>query len=211
MECLHRFCGECIDKSIRLGRKECPTCRSHLASRRSLRDDPNHDALVLALFGDIDKYEEEFQASYSKISKRQFKAVKAWRDDKKSRRRHNARRRRNEWEREYKRTYANEEQELGTPGTQTSPANSIGTRVAQTSPANSNDPRGENEAEVSQEGDAVSFGSHLQVPPSGDDKMPREGEAISSGSQPEVPPSGDEEISQKVEPESHREVLPDGD
>ncbi|KAM7275770.1 hypothetical protein ACFE04_017636 [Oxalis oulophora] len=246
MECLHRFCGECIDKSIRLGRKECPTCRSHLASRRSLRDDPNHDALVLALFGDIDKYEEEeltfheeertrnkeFQVSYFKISKRQFKAVKARAEDKQPRRRCNARRRRDEWEREYERTYGNEEQELGTPGTQTSPANSIGTRAAQTSLANSNDPHGENEAEVSQECDVVSFGSHSEVPPSGDEEMPREGEAISSGSlpdvppsedeelledgevlssrsDPEVPPSGDEEI-QEVEPESHPEVLPGG-
>ncbi|KAM7253481.1 hypothetical protein ACFE04_021635 [Oxalis oulophora] len=184
-------------------RKECPTCRSHFASCRSLRDDPNHDALVLALFGDIDKYEEEeltfheevrtrnkeFQASYSKISKRQFKAAKARHDDKQPRRRRNARRRRDEWEREYERTYGNEEQELGNPGTQTSPANSIGTRAAQTSPSNSNDPHGENETEVSQEGDAVSFGSHLEVPSSGDEEMPREGEAISSGSQSEVPPT----------------------
>ncbi|KAM7276250.1 hypothetical protein ACFE04_018116 [Oxalis oulophora] len=46
MECLHRFCGECIDKAIRLG-------------RRSLRDDPNYDAIILALSEGIDKYEAE--------------------------------------------------------------------------------------------------------------------------------------------------------
>ncbi|XP_028777452.1 putative E3 ubiquitin-protein ligase RING1a [Neltuma alba] len=59
MECLHRFCRECIDKSMRLGNNECPACRTHCASRRSLRDDPNYDALIAALYPDIDKYEQE--------------------------------------------------------------------------------------------------------------------------------------------------------
>ncbi|TVU20032.1 hypothetical protein EJB05_36219 [Eragrostis curvula] len=59
MECLHRFCRDCIDKSMRLGNNECPACRAHCASRRSLRDDPNYDALILALYPDVDKYEEE--------------------------------------------------------------------------------------------------------------------------------------------------------
>jgi hypothetical protein len=38
---------------------ECPACRTHCASRRSLRDDPNFDALVAAIYPDLDKYEEE--------------------------------------------------------------------------------------------------------------------------------------------------------
>ncbi|KAK6917590.1 hypothetical protein RJ641_018341, partial [Dillenia turbinata] len=59
MDCLHRFCRECIDKSMRLGNNECPACRTHCASRRSLRDDPNYDALIAALYPDIEKYEEE--------------------------------------------------------------------------------------------------------------------------------------------------------
>ncbi|KAJ3696071.1 hypothetical protein LUZ60_001448 [Juncus effusus] len=59
MECLHRFCRDCIDKSMRLSNNECPACRTHCASRRSLRDDPNFDALISALYPDIDKYEEE--------------------------------------------------------------------------------------------------------------------------------------------------------
>ncbi|CAK9321044.1 unnamed protein product [Citrullus colocynthis] len=59
MECLHRFCRECIDKSMRLGNNECPACRTHCASRRSLRDDPNYDTLIAVLYPDIDKYEEE--------------------------------------------------------------------------------------------------------------------------------------------------------
>jgi hypothetical protein len=44
---------------MRLGNNECPTCRKHCASRRSLRDDPNFDALIAALFKNIDKFEEE--------------------------------------------------------------------------------------------------------------------------------------------------------
>ncbi|BFI24841.1 E3 ubiquitin-protein ligase RNF1/2 [Marchantia polymorpha subsp. ruderalis] len=59
MECLHRFCRECIDKAMRLGRKECPTYLAHCASRRSSRDDPHFDALTAAMFPDIEKLQEE--------------------------------------------------------------------------------------------------------------------------------------------------------
>lgn len=62
MECLHRFCRDCIDKSMRLGNNECPACRTHCASRRSLRDDPNYDALIAAIYPDLDKYEAEEMA-----------------------------------------------------------------------------------------------------------------------------------------------------
>ncbi|KAK4766503.1 hypothetical protein SAY87_008145 [Trapa incisa] len=70
MECLHRFCRECIDKSMRLGNNECPACRTHCASRRSLRDDPNFDALIAALYPDIDKYEEEELAMHEEEKNR---------------------------------------------------------------------------------------------------------------------------------------------
>nr|KYP39529.1 E3 ubiquitin-protein ligase RING2 [Cajanus cajan] len=63
MECLHRFCRQCIDKAIRTGKNECPTCRAHCASRRSLRDDPNYDALISAIYPDIDKYEAQVHIS----------------------------------------------------------------------------------------------------------------------------------------------------
>ncbi|CAL5408827.1 unnamed protein product [Camellia sinensis] len=43
---------------------ECPACRAHCASRRSLRDDPNYDALIAVLYPDIDKYEEQEWALY---------------------------------------------------------------------------------------------------------------------------------------------------
>ncbi|KAH9797062.1 RING-type domain-containing protein [Citrus sinensis] len=75
MECLHRFCRECIDKAMRLGNNECPACRTHCASRRSLRDDLNYDALIAALYPDIDKYEEEIQASIAQTFQRQTEAL----------------------------------------------------------------------------------------------------------------------------------------
>ncbi|KAL7219259.1 hypothetical protein ACSBR2_012360 [Camellia fascicularis] len=58
-ECLHRFCRECIDKWMCMGNKECPACRTHCASQRSLRDDPKFDTLIHFLYDDIEKYEEE--------------------------------------------------------------------------------------------------------------------------------------------------------
>lgn len=49
-ECLHRFCFECIVTALRSGNKECPTCRKKLASKRSLRPDPNFDALIAKIY-----------------------------------------------------------------------------------------------------------------------------------------------------------------
>ncbi|KAJ7968589.1 E3 ubiquitin-protein ligase ring1a-like protein [Quillaja saponaria] len=76
MDCLHRFCRECIDKSMRLGNNECPACRTHCASRRSLRDDPNYDALIAALYPDIDKYEEE-ELAFHEEEKARNKQIQA--------------------------------------------------------------------------------------------------------------------------------------
>ncbi|VVA89862.1 unnamed protein product [Arabis nemorensis] len=89
MECLHRFCRECIDKSMRLGNNECPACRKHCASRRSLRDDPNFDTFIAALFKNIDRFEAEelafheddearnkqIQLSIAQVSQRQSEAL----------------------------------------------------------------------------------------------------------------------------------------
>ena len=55
MTCLHRFCEECIDKCLRLNKNECPACRAHVPSRRSLRYDENFDELISTLFGDIEE------------------------------------------------------------------------------------------------------------------------------------------------------------
>ncbi|KDP20993.1 hypothetical protein JCGZ_21464 [Jatropha curcas] len=76
MECLHRFCRECIDKSMRLGNNECPACRTHCASRRSLRDDPNYDALIAVLYPDIDKYEKE-ELAFHEEEKARNKQIQA--------------------------------------------------------------------------------------------------------------------------------------
>ncbi|XP_059291504.1 putative E3 ubiquitin-protein ligase RING1a [Lycium ferocissimum] len=76
MECLHRFCRECIDKSMRMGSNECPACRTHCASRRSLRDDPNYDALIALLYPDIDKYEEE-ELAFHEEEKTRNKLIQA--------------------------------------------------------------------------------------------------------------------------------------
>ncbi|XP_019431359.1 PREDICTED: putative E3 ubiquitin-protein ligase RING1a [Lupinus angustifolius] len=58
-ECLHRFCGECIEKSMRLCNSECPICRTHYAGQSSLKDDVNYDALISFVSTRIGKYEEE--------------------------------------------------------------------------------------------------------------------------------------------------------
>ncbi|KAF5178222.1 E3 ubiquitin-protein ligase ring1a-like protein, partial [Thalictrum thalictroides] len=76
MECLHRFCRECIDKSMRMGNNECPACRTHCASRRSLRDDPNYDALIAAIYQDIDKYEAE-ELAFREEEKTRNKQIQA--------------------------------------------------------------------------------------------------------------------------------------
>lgn len=48
-ECLHRFCSECISKCLRTAKLECPTCRIHIPSRRSLRRDERFNALASLL------------------------------------------------------------------------------------------------------------------------------------------------------------------
>lgn len=57
MECLHRFCGDCIQKCLRMGMKECPSCRVHIPSRRSLRPDTTYDTIMEAIYGDINVLE----------------------------------------------------------------------------------------------------------------------------------------------------------
>nr|GMD91902.1 putative E3 ubiquitin-protein ligase RING1a isoform X1 [Ipomoea batatas] len=56
---------------------ECPACRTHCASRRSLRDDPNYDALIAILYPDIDKYEEEELAFHEEEMVRNKQQIQA--------------------------------------------------------------------------------------------------------------------------------------
>lgn len=48
--CLHRFCNDCISRSLRSSKLECPSCRIHIPSRRSLRTDERFDAVVHLLY-----------------------------------------------------------------------------------------------------------------------------------------------------------------
>lgn len=57
MECLHRFCGECIQKCIGSARKECPSCRQHIPSKRSLRKDENFDRLIQKIIPNVEEFE----------------------------------------------------------------------------------------------------------------------------------------------------------
>ena len=60
-ECLHRFCEACIEKCLVQCRKECPICRVHIPSRRSLAPDPDFDKLIQHIVRDnhADHYDEE--------------------------------------------------------------------------------------------------------------------------------------------------------
>jgi hypothetical protein len=59
MECMHRFCEECIETSIRLAKKECPTCRIRIPSRRSLRSDKRFDKLIECILGDAEEQDQK--------------------------------------------------------------------------------------------------------------------------------------------------------
>lgn len=61
MECLHRFCNSCIQKCLRIGKNECPCCKLHIPSRRSLRPDDNFKRLITKLFPSLKDYEEKEQ------------------------------------------------------------------------------------------------------------------------------------------------------
>jgi E3 ubiquitin-protein ligase RNF1/2 len=59
MECLHRFCGECISTAIRQSKRECPSCRIHIPSKRSLRPDANFDALIRKIHPNLAEFERQ--------------------------------------------------------------------------------------------------------------------------------------------------------
>ncbi|KAI5939584.1 E3 ubiquitin-protein ligase RING2 [Manis javanica] len=68
-ECLHRFCADCIITALRSGNKECPTCRKKLVSKRSLRPDPNFDALISKIYPSRDEYEAHQERVLARINK----------------------------------------------------------------------------------------------------------------------------------------------
>uniref|UniRef100_A0A7S2UQJ8 RING-type E3 ubiquitin transferase n=1 Tax=Attheya septentrionalis TaxID=420275 RepID=A0A7S2UQJ8_9STRA len=69
MECLHRFCGECIQKCLRVGKKECPSCRVHIPSRRNLRPDHGFDNLIQNIYGDITALEKQEEQEIEKLNR----------------------------------------------------------------------------------------------------------------------------------------------
>jgi E3 ubiquitin-protein ligase RNF1/2 len=56
--CLHRFCAGCIEKCLRIS-KHCPSCRSAVATRRSLRRDANFALLVATFYPDLNQLQLE--------------------------------------------------------------------------------------------------------------------------------------------------------
>jgi E3 ubiquitin-protein ligase RNF1/2 len=56
MECLHRFCAECIEKFLRVGvGRACPACRVKIPTRRSLRPDTNFNAIVATIYPNLEE------------------------------------------------------------------------------------------------------------------------------------------------------------
>ena len=68
-ECLHRFCEDCIQTCLRMGKKECPSCRFPIANRRLLRPDHNMRAMMQALYpnGQPESDDEEVDLSQYKF------------------------------------------------------------------------------------------------------------------------------------------------
>ena len=56
-QCMHRFCEECITRSLRLLNKECPTCRHVCPTRRSLREDTNFDQIISIICPDRESFD----------------------------------------------------------------------------------------------------------------------------------------------------------
>lgn len=52
---------------MRSGNKECPTCRKKLVSKRSLRPDPNFDALISKIYPSRDEYEAHQERMLAKL------------------------------------------------------------------------------------------------------------------------------------------------
>ncbi|PIA36581.1 hypothetical protein AQUCO_03300048v1 [Aquilegia coerulea] len=88
-ECLHRFCKECIEQSLRLVNHECPACRKHLPSKRNLRKDTRYDRIIMAFYPNINDesnddmaldeedraHNKQMQISFAETFKRQTEAL----------------------------------------------------------------------------------------------------------------------------------------
>ena len=64
VQCLHRFCHECIRKYFSMtgpNSRQCPICRKKLISGRDLRPDDNFDKLIATIFPDRSIFELHHQ------------------------------------------------------------------------------------------------------------------------------------------------------
>eukprot|EP00644_Phytophthora_capsici_P008569 jgi/Phyca11/566145/estExt2_Genewise1.C_PHYCAscaffold_200202 len=76
MECLHRFCRKCISDAIRQtpvdggkSKSECPSCRIHIPSKRSLRPDTNFDALIKKIYPNLAEFERNEEQIIAQLNK----------------------------------------------------------------------------------------------------------------------------------------------
>ncbi|CAF1120660.1 unnamed protein product [Didymodactylos carnosus] len=46
IQCIHRFCNDCISRWLQSDNKQCPSCRKQLKSKRYLRADHLTDSIV---------------------------------------------------------------------------------------------------------------------------------------------------------------------
>lgn len=71
--CLHKFCNKCIERYIRVEKKECPTCRTAIGSRRLLRKDTKLREIIERLIPNLEDYQlyeqEEVQRNIKTIRK----------------------------------------------------------------------------------------------------------------------------------------------
>ena len=76
--CLHKFCSKCINDYIRIEKKECPTCRNTIGSRRILRKDDKLAEIISKLIPDLESYREYEQEEI----KRNIKVLSSSKDHK---------------------------------------------------------------------------------------------------------------------------------
>eukprot|EP00968_Pinguiococcus_pyrenoidosus_P019848 scaffold2224_cov261-Pinguiococcus_pyrenoidosus.AAC.21 len=71
MECLHRFCNNCIQKHLRVGKQNECFCKTHIPSRRSLRQDLNFKNLICKLYPNLQEFKRK-QERYIQIGNRRL-------------------------------------------------------------------------------------------------------------------------------------------
>lgn len=73
--CIHRFCEECVHKSLRSNlsssktHQECPSCRAKLASKRSTRSDAGFDTIIQLLTTAYEQSQQQTSNTLSSMSK----------------------------------------------------------------------------------------------------------------------------------------------